>query len=297
MRLGDASTRGLVPLVLRDWLRAPRRTTRYLVWRAAHLRPPRLEAPIFIVGCPRSGTSLMADLFATHPDVANWSEAGRLWDPIDYSNPEADHCWGAERVRPREARRLHGWCEWYRRSQRKRRFLNKHPRNSVRIDYLDRILPDARFVHVIRDGRAVVASMLAQIRARPRRQTLPFGGFCKPPGWRALLRDDRVEQTALQWREIVRHVRERGGRLAPRYVEVRYEDACEQPAQAFRTLFAFAGLPYGEPELAAIPERLENRNARFRDVLSESEIATVERVAAELLAQLGYARQSGRAAG
>lgn len=277
----------MVPLLLRDWLRAPRRTTRYLIWRVARRDRPHLVQPIFIVGCPRSGTSLVADLFGTHPDVANWSEAGRLWDPVDYRNPEADHCWGAERASERQARRLHGWCEWYRRAEGKRRFLNKHPRNSVRIDYLRRIFPDARFVHVIRDGRAVVASILHQIRSRPRRQQIPFGNFCKPPGWRSLLRDDLTEQTALQWTEIVRYVRERRAGLGGDYYELRYEDLCSDPKTSFEAMFAFAELPVTPAALAGIPAQLEDRN-RFREVLTPEQIATVERVQGRLLRDLGY---------
>jgi hypothetical protein len=278
----------VISLTVRDWLRAPRRTTRYLTWRASRREPPRLERPIFIVGCPRSGTSIAVELFAAHADVANWSEAGRLWDPVDYSNPEADHCWEAGLATQARAARLHGWCEWYRESQGKARFVNKHPRNSVRIGFLDRVFPDALFIHVIRDGRAVASSMLQQIRSRPRRQHTPFGGFCKPPHWRKWLRDDEVEQTAIQWREIVRYVRGLGAALGTRYHEIRYEDFCEDPRERCRQLFEFAGLETSAARLPALPERLEIRNQGFRKVLTAPEIATIERTAGDLLSDLGY---------
>lgn len=278
----------LLPLGVRDWFRAPRWTTRYLLWRVTQPRPPRLEAPIFLVGCPRSGTSITVDLLATHPEVANWSEGGRLWDPIHYSDPKADHCWEADRVTARQARRLHGWCEWYRTTHGARRFVNKHPRNSVRIDYLDAIFPDARFIHVIRDGRAVVNSMLTQLRRRPRRAEVPFGRFCKPPNWREWIRDDLVEQTALQWREIVAYVRARRASLGERYLEIRYEDLCSRTRPLVGELFAFAGLSTGAGELDAVPERLENQNHRYRETLAADEIETIERVAGGLLKELAY---------
>lgn len=278
----------MLPLAVRDFVRAPRWTTRYALWRLRRPTPPRLVAPIFLVGCPRSGTSITVRLLGTHPDVANWSEAGRLWDPVGYSDPEADHAWGAERATSREARRLHGWCEWYRQSHDKGRFMNKHPRNSVRIDYLDAIFPDALFVHVIRDGRAVVNSMLGQLRRKPRRAEVPMGRFCKPPGWRSLLRDDLVEQTALQWRAIVRDVLERRDRLGKRYLEVRYEDLCASTRGVLRELFGFAGLREVPSHLASLPERLENHNARYQRELDPGQIATIERVAGDLLEELGY---------
>ena len=247
-----------------------------------------LAAPIFLVGSPRSGTTLAVNLFATHPDVANWSEAGHLWDPIDYRNDEADHHFTAERATPAQIARLQRWCEWYRQSHGKTRFVNKHPRNSVRIDYLRRVFPDARFIHVIRDGRAVVSSMVTQIRSRARRQKQPMGGFCRPPGWRALLRDDLVEQTALQWQAIVRHVRGCRATLGADYREVRYEELCAQPREVSRALFEFSGLAAGEAQLAGVPERPLERSDGWRERLTAPEIATVEKAAGDLLAELGY---------
>ena len=276
-----------LPFSVHDFFRAPRWTSRSLAWRAFHPRA-RLVAPIVVVGSPRSGTSLAVDLLATHPDLANWSEAGRLWDPIDYHSDEADHHWPAERATPAEIARLHRWCEWYRRSHGKARFVNKHPRNSVRIDYLRRVFPDARFIHVIRDGRAGVSSIVGQIRSRPRRAKQPLGGFCRPLGWRALVRDDLVEQTALQWQAIVRHVRERGHALGPDYREVRYEELCARPRETYRGLFEFAGLLAGEAQLVGVPALPLEVREGWRERLSAQEIATLSKTAGDLLAELGY---------
>ena len=273
--------------LVHDFARAPVWTSRSLAWRAFH-PGARLAAPIFLVGAPRSGTTLAVDLFATHPDVANWSEAGRLWDPIDYHNGEADHYFPAERATPAQIARLHRWCEWYRRSHGKARFVNKHPRNSVRIGYLRRVFPDARFIHVVRDGRAVVSSIVTQIRSRAQRERQPMGGFCRPPGWRALLRDDPVEQAALQWQAIVRHVRGEAATLGSDYCEVRYEDLCARPREAYRGLFGFAGLAAGAPQLAGVPDRPLERSDAWRKQLGAREIDTVEKTAGDLLAELGY---------
>ena len=273
---------------MHDFFRAPRWTTRSLAWRALH-PTARLVEPIFLVGSPRSGTTLTVNLFGTHPDVANWSEGGRLWDPIHYHDPEAEHHWTAEQATPGQIRRLHRWCEWYRQSHGKARFVNKHPRNSMRIAYLRRAFPDARFIHVIRDGRAVVSSILAQIGRRERRQKRPMGGFAKPPGWRALMRDDLAEQTALQWQAIVRHVREQGRTLGPAYTEVRYEALCATPRPIYRELFRFAGLRNEDDALAGIPEKLEESES-WRTRLAPEQLATIEKAAGELLRELGYSR-------
>lgn len=276
-----------LPYSVHDFFRAPRWSLRSLAWRATHPKP-RLVAPIFLVGSPRSGTSLAVDLFGTHPEVANWSEAGRLWDPVDYRNPEADHHWTAERATPAEAARLHRWCEWYRCKEGKARFVNKHPRNSVRMGYLRAIFPDARFIHVIRDGRGVAASIRAQVKSRPRRAAQPLGGFCRPPGWRSLMREDPIEESALLWRAIVRHVRTEGVRLGSDYREVRYERLCAEPRAVFAELFRFADLPDDGPALAGIPAEPLAQSDAWRETLGPEGIATVEKAAGDLLAELGY---------
>jgi hypothetical protein len=275
-----------LPRGVHDFFRAPRWTTRSLLWRALHPKA-RLVEPIFLIGSPRSGTTLAVNLFATHPDVASWSEAGRLWDPIHYHDPEAEHHWTAEDATPAQIRRLHRWCEWYRQAHGKARFVNKHPRNSLRIGYLRRVFPDAHFIHVIRDGRAVVSSMLAQIGRRERRQKRPMGGFARPPGWRAMLRDDLAEQAALQWRAIVRTVREQRLALGSAYTEVRYEDLCARPRDTYSELFRSVALASDAAALAGIPERLEQSES-WRERLSPEARATVEKAAGDLLRELGY---------
>jgi hypothetical protein len=275
-----------LPYGVHDFFRAPRWTTRSLAWRALH-PTARLVAPIFLVGAPRSGTTLAVNLFGSHPDVANWSEAGRLWDPIHYHDPEAEHYWTADQATPAQIRRLHRWCEWYRQAHGKARFVNKHPRNSLRIGYLRRVFPDAQFIHVIRDGRAVVSSMLEQIGRRERRQKRPMGGFAKPPGWRAMMRDDLAEQAALQWQAIVRTVREQRAALGPAYTEVRYEALCAHPRDIYRELFRFAGLRSDDAALAGIPAQLEQSEG-WRERLAPEARASVEKAAGELLRELGY---------
>lgn len=261
--------------------------TRFRVWRSLS-QGPRLERPVFVIGCPRSGTSLTVRLLARHPDVVNWSEAGRIWDPQGYDEPEAEHCWSVADVEPADARRLHARFEHRRRRDGRPRFVNKHPRSTVRIDYIDAIFPDAFYLHVIRDGRAVVNSILARVEREPYRQAIPFGDFCKPPGWRSFLRDDPAEQAALQWREIVRYARTRGPSLDGRYLEFRYEDLCRVPRTVMADVYASVGLRVTERMLETVPERFHNENDKYRTRLTPDQVATVERVAGDLLAELGY---------
>ncbi len=275
---------------VRAWahaIRAAAEGAGFAVWRPFG-RGQRLQRPIFMIGCPRSGTSISAMLFARHPQVANISEAGEVWDPQHYGDPEADHYWTAADATPKETARLQERFEFARRVRRRARFFNKHPRNSVRIEYLQAVFPDALYVHVIRDGRAVVHSILEMIKREPERKGLPMGAFCKPPHWRDLLRDDPVEQAALQWREIVRYILSRRETLQGRYLEYRYEDLCQDTRGVLGQTFAFCGLRADEEVMARLPQQLPQQNYKWRQTFSQAQMETMEQIETPLLLQLGY---------
>lgn len=279
---------------LRAWLHAGRAWAEeagFALWRPIW-GGQRLAQPILMVGCPRSGTSIAGVLFARHPDVAGFSEAGEVWDPRRYADPQAEHHWTAADLTPQEAARLHDRFEFARRVRSLRppgrRLFNKHPRNSVRLEFLDAVFPDATYIHVVRDGRAVVHSLLEMLEREPERKTVPLGAFCKPPGWRDLLRDDPVEQAALQWREIVGYILAQGETLGPRYHHFRYEDLCADVRGVLGRSFAAAGLRADDAVLARLPERLPLRNFKWQATFSPAQVDTLLRIQGPLLRHLGY---------
>ena len=261
------------------------------VWKFMRRESIRLARPVFVIGCPRSGTSILVRLLGTHPDMANWSEAGEVWDPDHYRDADASHCWTADMVTEDAASRLHATFECYRRITRKRRFVNKHPRNTVRVGYLNKIFPDCFFIHIIRDGRAVVNSIINAMNKEIFRQKIPFGNFCKPPDWRNFLRENIVEQTALQWREIVRSVLEKREKLEPRYFELRYEDLCSNPRDSIASLFSFAELKLSQEAIAKIPKKLKNMNYKYKSDLTPSQLTIISAIQKDLLIELGYCQK------
>lgn len=260
----------------------------FRLWQARLAEPPVLERPIFMIGCPRSGTSIAVQIFARHPHVANRTEAGMVWDPEHFFDPEADHRWEAGRATEEEIRRLHTRFEYYRQRENKARLINKHPRNSVRIGYIRKVFPDAHFIHVIRDGRAVANSIVNRTRRERERHGIPYGNFCKPPQWREFLRDDPWEQAALQWREIVRYVLDWQEALGDQYHEFQYKEMCARPQEVFAAAFESAGLPVSDEILRNVPETLTNMNYKYREQLAPEQIRAITRLQANLLKELGY---------
>jgi hypothetical protein len=118
------------------------------------------------------------------------------------------------------------------------RFVDKTPRNALRLPYLDATFPDATFAYVYRDGRSIVASLYREwVRKAARAPTrLPRGfavdgmperawTFLLPEGWQAMNGRPLEEVCAFQYVRSVEAMLDFRSGLAPeRLVEVRYED-------------------------------------------------------------------------
>lgn len=115
-----------------------------------------LDRPIVILGAARSGTTLLAQLLEAHPDLVLWLEAKYLWR---YRQPPGDPDTRAggdatPEVKRYIRRRLKAFVD----RGDGRRLLEKTPSNCFRVPFVDAVLPGARYVHVIRDGRDVAVS-------------------------------------------------------------------------------------------------------------------------------------------
>ncbi|MFH0911148.1 MAG: sulfotransferase [Planctomycetota bacterium] len=260
--------------------------------RLGRLRPgwvPTLDRPIFILGCSRGGTSLFADVFGRHRDLANWSEAAQVLH-LDYYDPRRDDLRTEEDATEEEAVRLRCFFGGYRALLGRKRFVNKHPQNSLRIRYLRAIFPDAVFLHMIRDGRAVVASHCERMRKDAFRRAFPLGNFPRPERWQDLLALPLPVQFAHQWVDVTRYVKGTLAALYPpeRILEVRYEEFCARPREVLRAADRFAGLDPDRRRSEEIPEAFPSQNFKWKGLLSAKEIREVEGILGESMRTWGY---------
>ncbi len=273
----------------------------------AHKMQMKIDRPIFIVGAPRSGTNIFYRTFARHPDLAWISNITKkvpssLWLTRlimlfrgDHRPTEANNVWqkftrgddealGREDV-GQEARNylrrvlqnnLHIFC--------KPRFINKCPGNSVRIDFLKEIFPDALFIHILRDGRAAAYSIM--------RSRLGHSGAywsVKPPGWRELLKVPLVDACALQWKMTVAAVLKSAQKLPPeQYMEVRYEEFVARPAEIFMQVGTRCGLVWQNELLNEITVGIDNRNYKWQSEMDASDRQTLNSLLGHFLDELGY---------
>ncbi len=265
--------------------------------------------PLLILGVRRSGTTLLRVMLDRHSQLAVPDES--------YFVPQlADR--HLRRVDPDEfvddLRRLNTLTEWdvpldkvrvrlhdrmtigaaigavyavYAEERGKRRWGDKTPMYMQNLRLLERLFPDALFVHLIRDGRDAALSFLAMPRGivtetwmHPR---TPAGFAC-------------------QWRAEVAAARRLGGRVGGRYLEVRYEDLVADVEPALRRICEFAQLDYepalvdyaGNIDVSKKPHQQSLRRPPtqglrdWRTQMSPADAVAFERVAGDLLSELGY---------
>ena len=266
--------------------------------------------PLFILGVRRSGTTLLRVMLDRHSELAVPDEsyfipqlAGRHRGRI---NPDAfaddlrrlptlrDWSVRAEDVRARLAPGatladgIRAVYELYAEARGKRRWGDKTPMYMQHLRLLERLFPDALYVHLVRDGRDAALSFLS----------MPRGIVTETWG-----RPRTVAGFACQWRSEVLAARALGKRSGPgRYLEVRYEALVADPAGELRRTCDFAGLPYepgmleyaGAVDVSAKPHqqslsRPPTPGLRdWRQTMAPAEVAAFERIADDVLAAYGY---------
>ena len=222
--------------------------------------PPR--EPIFILGSPRSGTTMLFGLLSRSPAVGALPGEGHLlWNLYHAEGVGADAGRDAQATPPEAIttaeRRALNWMIGQIAGDRT--YLDKTPRNSLQVPYLHALFPDARFVFLARDGRAVVSSLINGWRdtsgmfpGRP--APIPvriegYGGdrwkFIAPPGWDAYASGHTLaEVCAFQWRASTDAIIDARAVIpASQWVEVRYERFTESPVEEAKRLLDELRLP------------------------------------------------------
>ncbi len=250
-----------------------------------------LDRPIIVVGCNRSGTTLLFNTLSRHPKA--WSLYIESQDefyrhyPID--EEEGDRLVGA----PGEEATATIHRDLYARAHNKEffkdlpllrhvprrvlqrplnplykrapiRLVEKTPANSLRIPMLVRLFPDARFILLVRRGEPVVSSLMEGWKNWSRTGAGPFQftrwHYLVPPGWRAYVDRPLAEICAYQWTQALRYAWEDLNRYRPGdFLLARHEDLTADPASGYARVLQFCELPsshYLDGELRQLSNRM-----------------------------------------
>jgi hypothetical protein len=165
-------------------------------------------------------------------------------------------------------------------------FVNKRIANNLRIPFLTATFPDARFVSLVRDGRAVALS-LSRVDWWPDSKLWWYGGT--PREWEAG-GGDPWEACARNWMQEL-DAMERGLELVPpdQVMRLSYESFVDAPLETLDRIAGFAGLP-ADPRWRATVQDLgfPNKNEAWRKDLDADALSTITSIQRERLEALGY---------
>jgi Sulfotransferase family len=152
----------------------------------------------------------------------------------------------------------------------------KEPRSIYLLPFFHSCMPDLRFLHVVRDGRDMAFS-------RNQQQLMKHGSAAleRLPSWR------RTVRSIALWNRVNLAAADYGERcLGDRYMVVRFEDLCADPAGVIEAVYAFFGLD-GDPSAAAAEVKPPEGIGRWRG-RRKGLVKTLERQAGPALRRFGY---------
>jgi hypothetical protein len=251
---------------------------------------------IFIIGAPRSGTSILYESLCIHPSFsyitdkensAHWKQLlkyrrddlkyliklnikQQLFAP-KFTSPEHPNEGSAVWLRfmphfeyMTEHDATPEMEKFFKQTigkiQGSKTFINKNVQHSYRVRLLNHLFPDCKFIHLLRDRRAIAHSEFS--RGRDLRRAL--GQLYQP---------DRsyMFNLGLFWKEIVSRAREASRYGTSRYCEIRYEDLVAQPAATLKALIDFCGLEWSSDFENRI-SKIEDMNTKWQEHLTKQDI-------------------------
>ncbi|MGH7509225.1 MAG: sulfotransferase family protein [Gemmatimonadales bacterium] len=287
----------------------------------------KIAKPIIIVGTGRCGSTVFHRLLAKHPQLMWLSgfcdyyptrPAWNRWAVTAMGNPVLGRLFGGK-IQPGEAYRFwdkhtYGFSEpcrdLYRsdvtarvreqvRAALEPMLTAKRDRLLIkitgwpRIGFLNEIFEDAKFIHIVRDGRAVASSLL---------HVNFWRGWMGPQSWRAglLSAEDQavwesydrsfVALAGLEWRIQMRAIEAARRVLDPKlFYEVRYEAFCQQPLETYRGVLEFAELRESRAfERQVEAASIKSTSNRWRNDLTRSQQSLLHGLLREDLLRYGY---------
>ena len=161
---------------------------------------------------------------------------------------------------------------YFAQQQQKNRWIEKTPMHAQHIPLLAKCFPTAKFIHIIRDGRACASSFHRRWKYTP-------------------------ELTIYRWKNIVSEAQRQGELLPNRYFELRYEDLTSNPGIWLDKICNFLQIPY-EPSIINLRQvkkhsgssdtKITKHSDYWRDYFGEDALGQLEIISGKVLHQLGY---------
>lgn len=185
---------------------------------------------------------------------------------------------------PEVDRRFRKTVENHLRWARRPRFVSKQTANNQRYRLLNRMFPDALFIHLIRDGRAVANS----IRGQRWLDVIDLWWLEEKATRHVDQYEEPIELCGLHWQRNLEELLLAKDLLGERYLEIRYEDLIDDVHRIVKQVLKFGDLDTSATYFDFLPQKLPNMNNKWRDDLSQKQIDALQRVIGPSLQMLGY---------
>ena len=278
---------------------------------------------IVIIGAPRSGTNMLRDVLTRLPDVGTWpcDEINYIWRHGNVRYPSDE--FPPDLARPEVRDYIRRQFDKLAKSRNLYYVVEKTCANSLRVEFVNKILPDAKYIYIVRDGRDVVSSamkrwkaeldlgyIMQKVRYVPV-SDLPYYGlnYLGNRVYRLLSRESRLAYwgprlnnmdsiltdhdlasvCAIQWRECVKHSDDAFRQISPERVhKLNYEKFVANPERELECLCDFLGISLPEHGRERIIGSISRSSVgKGTDELG-NQLAKVEPLMEATLRQHGY---------
>jgi hypothetical protein len=280
--------------------------------------------PLIIIGAPRSGTNMLRDILCEQPRVGTWpcDEINYIWRHGNVSQQTDEFC--ARMATPKVKKFIRTQFDDFAKKEKLDVLVEKTCANSLRVPFVEKIVPEAKYIFIVRDGVDAVGSamlrwtaeldipyILKKVRYVPisdlpyygcrylgsrlfklvsRQKRLSFWG----PQFKGLdvaLRDYSLEEVcALQWQRCV-DLSEKSFSKIPedKFIRVRYEDFVANPAKELTQVLAKLNMPFDIDSIEASVRAVTARSlGKGRKALNQKQLESISSLVANTLQRYDY---------
>lgn len=279
---------------------------------------------VIIMGAPRSGTNMLRDLLTSFGGVGTWpcDEINYIWrhGNVRYPSDELPPEKATDSVREY----IRGRFDWVAQHYAVQTVVEKTCANSLRVPFVERVVPEAKYIFIYRDGIDATGSarlrwtakldipyLLEKSRFVPkndlpyyalryfwariyrfvsREKRLTFWGPALENMQELLQKHTLNEVCALQWQRCVDKADEALSAMpGEKVIRVRYEDFVQRPAIELARVLTFLGLSVPMSDIENAVKGVSARSlGKGRKALGDAEVAKLEQLVGDSLKRYGY---------
>jgi hypothetical protein len=281
-------------------------------------------SPVVIIGAPRSGTNLLRDVLTSLPGLATWpcDEINYIWRHGNVRYPSDELT--PEMARPEICGYIRKQFDRVAEKYQARTVVEKTCANSLRVEFVDHVVPEAKYIFIHRDGLDAIGSAMKRWKAdldisylaRKARfvpaSDLPYyaSSFLWNRIHRLMSRDKRLavwgpkldnmqelleehpldEICAMQWKRCVDQAALAFEQMEPgRWIKVAYEDFVREPEAELGRIAQFLDLPVDSAALKrAVPGVRADNIGKDRSAMSDEALSRIMPLIQDTMAKHGY---------